>query len=132
MTRKAGPSCGQLGDSRAFSGVPGWATTRRPPEHEGAIGPAGELVVMDFSVCSQCGIEIEGKGIHYRDQVFCSDDCCEEFEEEFNSSDEPDIEDLEEEDPEDFDEEDLGYRDRVVGEKDDFLDDDYDIDPDDF
>jgi hypothetical protein len=87
---------------------------------------------MDFNVCAQCGIEIEDKGIHYRGQVFCSDECCEEFEEEFSSSDEPDIEDLDEEADTDFDEDDLGYRDEVDTTKDDLLDDDFDISPEDF
>lgn len=87
---------------------------------------------MDFSVCSQCGIEIEGKGIHFRDRVFCSDECCEEFEEEFVTRGEPDIDDLDEDLTEDFDGEDLGYRDGDEEEKDDFLDDDFAINPEDF
>ena len=87
---------------------------------------------MDCSVCTQCGIEIEGKGIHYRDQVFCSDECCEEFDEEFVSSGEPDLKDLEEEVDPDFDDEDLGYRDEEDSEDDDFLDDDFDLNPEDF
>ncbi len=86
---------------------------------------------MDFSVCAQCGIEIEGKGIHFRNKVFCSDECCEEFEEAFSSSDEPDMEDLGEDLDDDFSEEDLGYQeDEETG--DNYLDDDYEISPDDF
>lgn len=90
---------------------------------------------MDLSVCSQCGTEIEGKGIHFRDRVFCSDECCDEFEEQFVDSGEPDMDDLELEDDidEDFEEDDLGYDSpRRRSDDDDFLDDDYEISPDDF
>lgn len=86
---------------------------------------------MDFSVCSQCGIEIEGKGIHFRDREFCSDECCEEFEDEFSKLGEPDLESLDEDNDEDFDEEDLGYKEEEV-EADSLLDDDYAINPEDF
>lgn len=86
---------------------------------------------MDFSVCSQCGIEIEGKGIHFRARVFCSDECCEEFEDLFSKVGEPDLESLDEDNDEDFDEEDLGYKEEEV-EADSLLDDDYAINPEDF
>ena len=86
---------------------------------------------MDFSVCAQCGIEIEGKGIHFRDQVFCSDECCEEFEDEFSASGEPELEELDEDLESDFSEEDLGYSDEDDSQ-DEYLDDDYDIKPEDF
>ncbi len=87
---------------------------------------------MDFSVCTQCGVEIESKGIHFRNHVFCSDECCEEYETEFAAKDEPVIGELLDGDSETEDlDEDLGYRD---GEESDSLDDDddFDIKPDDF
>ncbi len=87
---------------------------------------------MDFSVCTQCGVEIEGKGIHFRNHVFCSDECCEEYETEFADKDEPVIDELVDEDSESEDlDEDLGYRD---GDESDSLDDDddFDIKPEDF
>lgn len=87
---------------------------------------------MDFSVCTQCSLEIEGKGIHYRDHVFCSDECCEEFDEELVKSGEPDLDELDEEIDEDFDDDDLGYQDDDPDTEDDFLDDDFEISPDDF
>ncbi len=89
---------------------------------------------MDFSVCTQCGVEIESKGIHFRGHVFCSDECCEEYEAEFADKDEPAIDELVDEDlaSEEFDEN-LGYRD---GNESDSLDedddDDFDIKPEDF
>lgn len=83
---------------------------------------------MDFNVCTQCGVDIENKGIHFRNNVFCSDECCEEFEAEMADKSEPVIDELVDDDlvPDD----DLGYRD----DDDDVdpLDDDFDIDPDDF
>ncbi len=87
---------------------------------------------MDFSVCSQCRIEIEGKGIHYRDRVFCSDECCEEFEAAYVASDEPEVDELEDKVDSDLEDEDLGYQDDEEKPKDKYLDDDFDINPEDF
>ena len=87
---------------------------------------------MDFSVCTQCGVEIESKGIHFRNHVFCSDECCEEYDTEFADKDEPVIgELLEEAADSEYLEDDLGYRD---GDESDSLDedDDFDIKPEDF
>jgi|GEM_PF-1247186 len=83
---------------------------------------------MDFSVCSQCGGEIEGKGIHFRNHTFCSDECCEEFEADFATKGEPAIDELVDEDldPEDLDD-DLGFSD---DDDDDDLDDLDDLDDD--
>jgi hypothetical protein len=87
---------------------------------------------MDFSVCAQCGVEIENKGIHFRNHVFCSDECCEEYEAEFADKDEPIMDELMDDNlvPDDLDD-DLGYRDEDL---DDTLDDDddFDIKPEDF
>ena len=72
--------------------------------------------MSDYSVCNQCGSEIEEKGIHFRGHIFCCDECCEEYEADFQSKDEPELEELE--DPEVVLvnlEDDLGYR-----EKDEF------------
>ncbi len=96
---------------------------------------------MDFSKCKQCGIEIEGKGIQFRGQSFCGEECCEVFEEKNMVVDEPDFGALEEEDLElesfddEGDEEGLGYDSDPTEEKrrsplDE--DDDFEIDPDDF
>jgi len=86
---------------------------------------------MDFSVCAQCGVEIESKGIHFRNHVFCSDECCEDYEAEFADKDEPVIDELVDEDlvSDDIDE-DLGYRDDETEVS--LGDDDFDIQPDDF
>ena len=67
---------------------------------------------MDFSVCAQCGVEIENKGIHFRNHVFCSDECCEDYEAVFADKDEPVIDELLDDDlvTADLDDEDLGYR----------------------
>lgn len=89
---------------------------------------------MDYNVCARCGVEIESKGIHFRNKVFCSDECCEEFEAEAADKSEPVMDELVDDDlgPDD----DLGYRDGDDGDDDgddgDPLDDDFDIKPDDF
>ena len=87
---------------------------------------------MDFTVCTQCGVEIESKGIHFRGHVFCSDECCEEYEAEFADKDEPVIDELMKDDLESEELDDnVGYRD---GDESDSLDDDdeFDIKPEDF
>lgn len=86
---------------------------------------------MDMIVCSQCGAEITGKGIHFRSRHFCSDECCEEFEAAVVAKGEPDPLELASEATGDSVEEDLGYRNDSV-EADDILDDDFDIRPEDF
>ena len=87
---------------------------------------------MDFTVCTQCGVEIGSKGIHFRGHVFCSDECCEEYEAEFADKDEPVIDELMEDDlgSEELDDN-LGYRD---GDESDSLDhdDEFDIKLEDF
>jgi hypothetical protein len=81
---------------------------------------------MSQGICSQCGADIDGTSIRHRRRLFCSDECCETFEEEFLTKgvpgrdeldaepgvdvdfDEDDLEDgeLEEEDDSDLDEDD--------------------------
>ena len=47
-------------------------------------------------ICFQCGIEIEeGTGIRHRSRLFCSDECCDQFEEEFAAAGEPGVAELE-------------------------------------
>jgi len=72
---------------------------------------------MDFTNCAQCGKAIESKGIQYRGRLFCSDECCEEFEVERADRGDPDSDDLADDDlaEEDFgavdlDEGDHGYQ----------------------
>jgi len=89
---------------------------------------------MDFSACAQCGLEIESKGIHFRGQVFCRDECCEEYVTLMEAKGEPELAELEKDDldPEDLGE-DLGYR-NGDGDK-ELLDDDeedFEIAPGDF
>ena len=90
---------------------------------------------MDFSVCAQCGVEIESKGIHFRNHVFCSDECCEEYETEFAEKGEPVLDELVNDDlvPEELEDDDLGYRDNDLDDDlDDALDDDFNIKIEDF
>ena len=84
---------------------------------------------MELTVCHQCSAEIEGKGIHFRGYVFCSDECCEEFEEAFADREEPDLDDLEDDISA---ADDLGYRDDDFDDADDFENDDLEIRPEDF
>ena len=88
---------------------------------------------MDFGVCAQCGVALENKGIHFRNRVFCSDECCEEYEAEFADKDEPVVGELLDDDQgaEDLDEN-LGYRDDGAEESLDDDDNDYDIKTEDF
>jgi len=91
---------------------------------------------MDFSICTQCGVEIENKGIHFRNRVFCSDECCEDFEAEFADKDGPVIDellddDLDPDDLEDIDEDSIDFDDDDE-DIDDSLDDDFDIRLEDF
>ena len=81
---------------------------------------------MDIKVCIQCGKEIDGSGILFRNQVFCGDACCDEFEEELSAKDAPSLEEMVGDDDDDVSDgpKDLGYRD------DDDLDDDLDNDDD--
>ncbi len=85
---------------------------------------------MDFHVCARCGQEIEGMGIHFRKGVFCSDECCEEFEAELSEKIEPDLDNLEVDDFDDDDDDDLGFDDDDIDA--DLLDDEFDIKPEDF
>ncbi len=88
--------------------------------------------MSDYSVCTQCGAEIEESGIHFRGYVFCSDACCEEYETEFQDKDEPGIDELDPEETSlDNPDDDFGYREKE-GFDDSELDDEYEISPDDF
>jgi len=87
--------------------------------------------MSDYSVCNQCGIEIEEKGIHFRGRIFCCDECCEEYEKEFQEKDEPELDELEDEIIEG--EVELGFsEDEDFEAETDPLDDDFDIKPEDF
>jgi hypothetical protein len=86
---------------------------------------------MDFNVCAQCGMDIEGQGIHFRGRNFCCDECCEEFEADFVSSGEPGDDDLSADDFDDIDD-DLGYRNDDDDDDDEYDEDGFVIDPEDF
>ena len=64
---------------------------------------------MDFKVCARCGKEIEEQGVLFNKRRFCSDECCEEFEEMLLDGGGPEPEDLdfEAEAEADVDEDDL-------------------------
>jgi hypothetical protein len=76
---------------------------------------------MDFSICAQCGVEIENKGIHFRNHVFCSDECCENFDAELADKDEPVIDELVDDDlePDELDEDALEFPDDDMDNDDD-------------
>ena len=80
---------------------------------------------MELLTCTQCGAEIDGEGIRHRRRLFCSDECCETFEDGFLDHGGPDAEDLAEEDDDDlFDEDDL----LDDGDEDDVLEDELEDD----
>jgi hypothetical protein len=56
---------------------------------------------MEPKVCTYCGAEITDQGIEFRRQLFCSDECCETWEDEFLDKGVPDLVDLEGDDLED-------------------------------
>jgi hypothetical protein len=92
---------------------------------------------MEFNHCVQCGTEIDSKGIQFRGQTFCGDECCEEFEAEFAVTGEPGAADLvnealaDAEIDDDLDEENLGYREDDPSDR-ERPNDDFDIESGDF
>jgi hypothetical protein len=79
---------------------------------------------MEPRSCDYCGAEIEGDGIVHRKRAFCSDECCEAWEDELLNHGEPDAEDLAEtDDP-------LGFDDDVDDDLDGDVDEDGDLDGD--
>ncbi len=49
---------------------------------------------MDQETCAHCGGAVADGGIRHRQRMFCSDDCCEAFEDELLDTGEPAPEDL--------------------------------------
>jgi hypothetical protein len=85
---------------------------------------------MDFKVCAQCGKEIEGVGVQFRNRVFCGDECCDEFEAEMSEDVEIPLDDLDEDELLNRSHDDLGYREDT--DLDDDFDDDFSISAEDF
>ena len=81
---------------------------------------------MEHQICAHCDQEFEGKGVNRHGKLFCSTECCDDFELDLSSEEDPDLEDLVEDD--------LGYRNGDFDDDDelDDLDDDFSINPDDF
>ena len=75
---------------------------------------------MDTERCEQCGQDFDGPGVDFRNHTFCSDTCCETFEERLVLNGEPAEVDL----AEDFGDEDFEDADFEAADPDDF-DDDY-------
>jgi hypothetical protein len=74
-------------------------------------------------ICFHCGGAVEGDGIEHRGKVFCSDECCDEFEDELTTNGEPDPDDL---DDEDFEVDDLEFDEDAENFDEDYDDDDLD------
>ena len=49
---------------------------------------------MEPPICDRCGTVVEGSCIRHRRRVFCSDECCEAYEDQFMVCGEPDPADL--------------------------------------
>jgi hypothetical protein len=91
-----------------------------------------EQIMSDYSQCTQCGVEIESSGIQFHGHIFCSDECCEEYDKDFLDKEEPGLDEL---DPEEVvevpSEDDFDFVEKVP--YDDLgSDDDFDINPEDF
>ena len=54
---------------------------------------------MEPRICTCCGVVIETGGIDYRHHLFCSDGCCEAYEDRLVAHGEPDLDDLDDEEP---------------------------------
>ena len=75
---------------------------------------------MSSDRCAHCGVLIEEMGLEYKGLLFCSDDCCEEYEDNLLTNGEPDPAELNDEELKDLDLEDITF------EEDSDLDDDLD------
>ncbi len=78
---------------------------------------------MDIQTCTKCGNLVEGDGIRHRRRLFCGDECCEAFEDQFMNHGGPDVVDLKEDD-DDLEDDDLFDEDFEEEDGDDDLDDD--------
>lgn len=58
---------------------------------------------MSQGICAQCGMDIDGTGIRHRGRLFCGDECCETYEEEFLTKGEPGLHELDDDLDEDLD-----------------------------
>ena len=85
---------------------------------------------MSVNMCAWCGAEITNEGVGYQNQLFCSDECCEEYQDDLVKNGEPNPEDLEKDfNADDLDNYDFGDDDELLDDDDeddlDFADDDY-------
>ena len=96
---------------------------------------------MKASICAQCGAEIDDAGIAFKGRTFCSDECCEEYEDLLALGGGPDAGELEDDLEEgldgdlaaDLDDDALGYEDDADDGQDFDLDEDeFDIRPEHF
>jgi len=77
---------------------------------------------MNVDHCTWCGAEITAEGVGYKSRLFCSDECCEEYQNDLEKNGEPNPEELEK----DFIVEDLESFD--YGDDGEISDDDEDLD----
>ena len=82
-------------------------------------------------VCAHCGSGIEGKPVTFHGQLFCSDECCEAFDEDLalrgGPGDDELDDDLDGDFDDDFDEDDFDEDDFDEDDDDDLFDDDDEI-----
>jgi hypothetical protein len=64
---------------------------------------AREVRTMRRDRCEYCGAELDEIGIEYRGRFFCSDECCEEYEQNLAANGEPDPAELKDENVEEMD-----------------------------
>ena len=50
---------------------------------------------MEILICDHCGALVEGADIRHRRRLFCSDECCEKFEDRVRNHVDPDAVELE-------------------------------------
>jgi len=82
---------------------------------------------MDRDRCAYCGAEISEAGVEFRGLFFCSDECCEDYEDNLTVNGEPNPDELAmDDDLEDVDLEDVDFEeDEVSDDYDEEYDDDY-------
>jgi hypothetical protein len=86
---------------------------------------AREVRTMSRDRCAYCGAEINEASVEFRGLFFCSDECCEDYEDNLTINGEPNPEELAANELEEVDLEEVDFEEDEVSED---FDDDFDDD----